>query len=100
MRNCPFNPAMLVLSSYKIKGFVENVTSNWYINGTPKVYLPDAFTEAMEEVASDYEDWDSDFGSSDYTYALQSFINHMIGMGGLSDKFKTDFTPSLSVVPK
>jgi hypothetical protein len=60
----------------------------------------DAVYSAMDELAEDYSDWPEDqgFGSSDMTFARQSFINTMISYANLNGYYMTDFKPYLKVV--
>jgi hypothetical protein len=88
----PFNPSSLVTKLETIKGW-ESLKSS-----IP--YWGDICFSALEETISEYEEWPEDqgFGSSDTTYAVQSFINSIINHSGLGQKFMTSFTPSLSIV--
>jgi len=63
----------------------------------PEVYLVDAIEFATELT----EGFDGEeIGSSDFTFYLQGFINTLLDIEKLSSKYKTDFTPYLSVVEK
>ena len=99
MSNCPFNPASLLLKSYSIDGFKENISNKWY-ESNAKLYFIDAVTESMNDVEDEYSDFpfDQGFGSSDMTYAVKSFIDNLINIGGFTGEYKTDFTPRLSIV--
>lgn len=57
------------------------------------------YIDLAVEVASEWsEDWDSDngFGSSDFTFALQDFIERIIILE--ESKLKVEFNPYLSIV--
>lgn len=53
---------------------------------------------AADEVVDEYSFWDEDqgFGTSDMTYAIQSFLNNVIAYGNLP--YRTQFNPRLEVV--
>jgi hypothetical protein len=91
----PFNVYNVMDSCKKIEGFdliKEMMSSNIVYSG--------GFKYAIDEVIGEYEDWDAGhgFGSSDYTYARQSLIDHMIMYCGLSTQLKTVFNPYLCVI--
>lgn len=54
--------------------------------------------QSAQEVEDQYSDWDEDqgFGSSDFTYAIQSFLDNVIAYSGLP--YRTQFNPRLEVV--
>tara|TARA_B100000519_G_scaffold192210_1_gene193402 strand:+ start:218 stop:508 length:291 start_codon:yes stop_codon:yes gene_type:complete len=93
--NCPFNVFRLVDACKGIEGYQlikELIPSN--------VIYADSINFSIDEVISEYCDWPEGqgFGSSDGTYAKQSFIDHMINYCGLSTQLKTVFNPHLCVI--
>ena len=91
----PFNVYNVMDSCNKIKGFnliKEMMGSN--------ITYSDAINFSIDEVITEYEDWPAGqgFGGSDYTYARQSLIDHMINYCGLSTQLKTVFNPYLCVI--
>jgi hypothetical protein len=99
MNNCPFHPQQLIKSIYKIDGFDE-IRNTYQTEG--KYFITEVMLEGMEDIKEEYSDWPEGegFGSSDFTFALKSFIDFVIDNGGLSEKFKTGFTPYLSITKK
>ena len=98
----PFNLNSVLASASLIEGF-DVVRNAFPVEGrfTKRVITyADAVYEALEEVASDYSDWDSDqgFGSSDMTYVRKSFIDTMIDIANLRGYYETKFAPYLKVV--
>lgn len=91
----PFNPPFLFSRATTVDGYseIETILKS-------KLMFGRAVFNALESVVEEYSDWDSDqgFGSSDTTYAIQSFLDYLIREAGLSGQFQTKFTPRLSVV--
>ena len=98
----PFNLNSVLATSQLIEGFdiVRNAfpVVGKYTNRV--ITYPDAVYEALNDVAEDYSDWDSDqgFGSSDMTYVRKSFIDSMISLANLNGYYETKFDPYLKVV--
>ena len=92
-----FNPRLILMRINKIEGF--DVVKN-SIFSNPKLDFIDLFNGSLEQLEDDYSDWPEGqgFGSSDFTYALQSFIDYMIDESGLGGVWKTDFKPYLQIV--
>ena len=91
----PFNVYNIVAGYQRIEGFdliKEMMGSN--------IVYSDSINHCMDEIIGEYEDWPAGqgFGSSDGTYAIQSFIDHMINYCGLSTQLKTVFNPYLCVI--
>jgi hypothetical protein len=87
------NPQDLVFKAKsRIQGFIEMITEE----EVPQWDLLEASLEIVEEWSSDWDEGHG-FGSSDGTYLLKDFIDTVIG-NYTNGKYKTDFTPSLSVV--
>ena len=87
------NPQDLVFKSKsRIDGFNQMVTEE----EIPQWDLLETSLEIVEEWSSDWDEGHG-FGSSDGTYLLKDFIDTVIG-NYTNGKYKTDFTPSLSVV--
>ena len=76
----------------RIQGFIEMITDE----EVPQWDLLEASLEIVEEWSSDWDEGHG-FGSSDGTYLLKDFIDNVIG-NYTNGKYKTDFTPSLSVI--
>jgi hypothetical protein len=98
----PFNLNSVLATASLIEGF-DIIRNAFPVEGryTKRVITyPEAVYEALEEVASDYSDWDSDqgFGSSDMTYVRKSFIDTMIDIANLRGYYETKFQPYLKVV--
>ncbi len=98
----PFNLNSVLATSQLIEGF-DIVKNAFPVVGkyTGRVITySDAVFEALNDVAEDYSDWDSDqgFGSSDMTFVRKSFIDSMISMANLNGYYTTDFKPYLKVV--
>jgi hypothetical protein len=98
----PFNLNSVLATSQLVEGFdvIRNAfpVVGKYTNRV--ITYPDAVFEALNDVAEDYSDWDSDqgFGSSDMTFVRKSFIDSMISMANLNGYYMTDFKPYLKVV--
>jgi hypothetical protein len=98
----PFNPINVWRSASLIEGYdvIQNAfpVVGKYTNRV--ITYSDAVYSAMDELAEDYSDWPEDqgFGSSDMTFARQSFINTMISYANLNGYYMTDFKPYLKVV--
>ncbi len=98
----PFNPINVWRSASLIEGYdvIQNAfpVVGKYTNRV--ITYSDAVYSAMDELAEDYSDWTEDqgFGSSDMTFARQSFINTMISYANLNGYYMTDFKPYLKVV--
>ena len=98
----PFNLNSVLASSQLVEGFdiVKNAfpAKGKYVDRV--ITYSDAVFEALNSVAEDYEDWDSDqgFGSSDMTYVRKSFIDSMIRLANLNGYYETKFQPYLKVV--
>lgn len=98
----PFNLNSVLATASLVEGFdaVRNafpVVGKW----TNRVITyPDAVYEALQDLADDYSDWDSDqgFGSSDMTYVRKSFIDSMISYANLNGYYETKFAPYLKIV--
>ena len=87
------NPQDLVFKAKsRIQGFNEMVKDA----EVPQWDLLETSLEIVEEWSSDCDE-DQGFGSSDGTYLLKDFIDTVIG-NYTNGKYKTDFTPSLSVI--
>ena len=98
----PFNLNSVLATASLIEGF-DVVRNAFPVEGrfTKRVITyADAVYEALNDVAEDYSDWPEDqgFGSSDMTYARQSFINTMIDFANLRGYYETKFDPYLKVV--
>jgi hypothetical protein len=98
----PFNLNSVLATSQLVEGF-DVIKNTFPVVGkyTGRVITyPDAVFEALNDVAEDYSDWDSDqgFGSSDMTFVRKSFIDSMISMANLNGYYMTDFKPYLKVV--
>ena len=98
----PFNLNSVLASASLIEGF-DTIKNAFPVEGrfTKKVITyPDAVYEALNNVAEDYSDWDSDqgFGSSDMTYVRKSFIDNMIRLANLNGYYESKFQPYLKVV--
>lgn len=92
----PFNTASILIRVYKVNGFTDLTSS---ISSNPDQDMADILNAAHNDVLEDYEDWDGDeFGSSDFTFVLKSFIEYVIMYSGIGDKFKIEFNPCLSIV--
>lgn len=76
----------------KIKGF-DHVTQEYNV---PPSTILDLATDVVESWSMDW-DPDEGFGSSDLTFVLKDFIDHVIGCYA-SGKYKTVFNPVLEVV--
>lgn len=98
----PFNPINVWRTASLIEGYdvIQNAfpVVGKYTNRV--ITYSDAVYSAMDDLADDYSDWPEDqgFGSSDMTFARQSFINTMIGLANLNGYYMTDFKPYLKVV--
>ena len=98
----PFNPINVWRSASLIEGYdvIQNAfpVVGKYTNRV--ITYADAVYSAMDDLAEDYSDWPEDqcFGSSDMTFARQSFINSMISLANLNGYYMTDFKPYLKVV--
>jgi galactokinase/mevalonate kinase-like predicted kinase len=95
MSTPPFNVYGLVDNCKSIEGYdliKELMSSN--------IVYADSIKFSIDEVVSEYSDWPAGqgFGSSDGTYAKQSFVDHMINYCGLSSELKTTFNPYLCVI--
>ena len=55
--------------------------------------------DVIDEWSSDWPK-DQGFGSSDGTYLLQDYIDHMISYLSLGDTLETTFSPTLSITEK
>lgn len=87
------NPQDLVFKAKsRIQGFIEMITEE----EVPQWDLLETSLEIVEEWSSDWDEGHG-FGSSDGTYLLKDFIDTVIG-NYTNGKYKTDFTPSLSVI--
>jgi len=87
------NPQDLVFKAKsRIQGFIEMITEE----EVPQWDLMETSVEIVEEWSSDWDEGHG-FGSSDGTYLLKDFIDTVIG-NYTNGKYKTDFTPSLSVI--
>ena len=100
----PFNLNSVLATAQLVEGF-DVIKSGFPTIGkyTGKVITySDAIYDSLQCLVDDYQDWPEDqgFGSSDMTYARQSFIDFMIQFGNLSDKLETKFDPYLKVVNK
>jgi len=98
----PFNLNSVLASASLIEGF-DVIKNAFPVEGKYSkrvITYPDAVFEALNEVAEDYSDWDSDqgFGSSDMTYVRKSFIDSLIDMANLRGYYETKFAPYLKVV--
>jgi hypothetical protein len=98
----PFDPIRVFETAPLIEGY--DVIKNAFpvvgkYTGRVITYL-DAVYEALDELREDYSDWPEDqgFGSSDMTFARQSFINSMISLANLNGYYDTAFQPYLKVV--
>lgn len=94
-----FNNMQLVNRTLKINGF--SVISK-EIQSNKKLDFLDVMITAADELEEEYSDWPEGqgFGSSDYTYALQRFIDSILDLVGMSGSYKTDFIPILSIIKK
>ncbi len=98
----PFNLNSVLASSSLIEGFevIRNAfpVEAKYVNRV--ITYPEAVFEALNDVAEEYSDWDSDqgFGSSDMTYVRKHFIDALIGFANLNGYYETKFDPYLKVV--
>lgn len=98
----PFNPINVWRTASLIEGYdvIQNAfpVVGKYTNRV--ITYSEAVYSAMDDLAEDYSDWPEDqgFGSSDMTFARQSFINTMISLANLNGYYMTDFKPYLKVV--
>ena len=76
----------------RIEGFVQMISEE----EIPQWDLLETSLEIVEEWTNDWDEGQG-FGSSDGTYLLKDFIDTIIG-NYTNGKYKTDFTPSLSVI--
>ena len=79
----------------------ELISRSQYVNGASELLSQTPVLTRVisaEEVEEEYSFWDEDqgFGSSDFTYAIQSFLENVIAYTGLP--YRTQFNPSLEVV--
>jgi len=97
MKKLFFNPSRVLISARKIKGF-ENIVNK--INRHPEMDYIDIVNGALSELEEDYSEWPEGqgFGSSDFTYAVKSFIDYMIGATELNGYWETAFIPFLTIV--
>ena len=87
------DPQSLVFKAKsRIEGFVQMIGEE----EIPQWDLLETATEIAEEWTNDWDEGQG-FGSSDGTYMLKEFIDTIIG-NYTNGKYKTDFTPSLSVI--
>lgn len=98
----PFDPIRVFETAPLIEGY-DVIKNTFPVVGkyTKRVITyADAVHEALSELIEDYNDWPEDqgFGSSDMTFARQSFINTMISLANLNGYYMTDFKPYLKVV--
>ena len=98
----PFNLNSVLATASLVEGF-DVVRNAFPVEGrfTKRVITySDAVYEALNDLIEDYQDWPEDqgFGSSDMTYARQSFINTMIDFANLRGYYETKFAPYLKVV--
>ena len=88
------DPQTLVFNSKgRIAGFTELLSE---VNISQAELLQTA-SDISYEWSSEWLDGEG-FGSSDMTYMMKEFIDRTICENGVSGKYMTDFTPSLSVV--
>jgi hypothetical protein len=98
----PFNLNSVLATASLIEGF-DVVKNSFPVVGkyTNRVITySEAVFEALNNVAEDYSDWDSEqgFGSSDMTYVRKQFIDTMISLANLNGYYETKFQPYLKVV--
>ena len=98
----PFDPIRVFETAPLIEGYdvIKNAFPTVGKYSKRVITYADAVHEALDELISDYSDWPEDqgFGSSDMTYARQSFINTMIDFANLRGYYETKFDPYLKVV--
>ena len=84
----PFSYDELILRSHFLRGVTELLSQ---VDQETRLI-------SAQEVEEEYSFWDEDqgFGSSDFTYAIQSFLDNVIAYTGLP--YRTQFNPSLEVV--
>ena len=98
----PFDPIRVFETAPLIEGY-DVIKNTFPVVGKYSkrvITYADAVHEALDELISDYSDWPEGqgFGSSDMTYARQSFINTMIDFANLRGYYETKFQPYLKVV--
>lgn len=87
------SPSIIVSNAEKkIKGFT-NLTQE---HNVPPSTILDLATDVVESWSMDW-DPNEGFGSSDLTFVLKDFIDHVIGCY-TPGKYKTIFNPTLEVV--
>lgn len=86
------DPQSLVFSSKRINGFVEFINDN----DVKQWDLLNIATDVVDEWSEYY--YGGDFGSSDMTYMIKSFIDEVISASGKNGYKTTRFIPQLSVV--
>jgi len=98
----PFDPIRVFETAPLIEGYdvIKNAFPTVGKYSKRVITYADAVHEALNELISDYSDWQEDqgFGSSDMTYVRKSFIDSMIDMANLRGYYETKFAPYLKVV--
>jgi len=98
----PFNPIRVFETAPLIEGYdvIKNAFPVVGKYSNRVITYADAVHTALDELISDYADWPEDqgFGSSDMTFARQSFIDSMISLANLNGYYDTAFQPYLKVV--
>jgi hypothetical protein len=84
----PFSYNDLIFRSLFLSGVTELLS---------KVPI-DIRLQSAQEVEDEYSFWNEEqgFGSSDFTFAIQRYLDNMISYSGLS--YRTQFNPCLEVV--
>jgi hypothetical protein len=87
--SAPFSANDLIFRSYFLSGVHELLSQ----------VSPYNIRTAAEQVEYEYSDWDEDqgFGTSDFTYAMQRFLDEVISFEKVP--YRTQFNPRLEVVP-
>ncbi len=94
----PFNPAILALEARCVPGFRKIETRFPTVLDGTAVTLYDIEMEAMDATAAAWSDFPDGqgFGGSDTTFAVQYYIDHIIGALG-DGSLKTEFRPVLEI---
>jgi hypothetical protein len=100
-REMLFSPQRLVQAASTIEGW--SLINKHQIEPTHGEYgipMLDIAVEEAEDWTDRYEGTGCGFGSSDMSYAIQGYLDHLIGATGQREALKTVFDPVLMVVSK
>ena len=96
MRELLFSPQQLVQAATKIAGWgLINKHQIAPTHGEFGVPMLDIAAEECQEWTDDYEGSGQGFGSSDFTYAIMGYINHLIGACGQDAQLEAGFFPNV-----